>query len=130
MEDRFSPIPPAKQEMIIQKKIANTAIHFLEEQFENDIVGNEHVNNLKVRLGSSLNYFTNSLEIEPPLDGNNPLKKYQEIALQLLDKQRELLHQMNHRSEFDEDIIRKHLALLDLEETKLREKLPQDVRVK
>lgn len=130
MEDRFSPIPPAKQEMIIQKKIANTAIHFLEEQYEDDIVANEHVNNLKVRFGSSLNYFTNSLEIEPPLDGNNPLKKYQEIALQLLDKQRELLHQMNHRSEFDEDIIRKHLALLDLEETKLREKLPQDVRVK
>ena len=130
MEDRFSPIPPEKQEMIIQKKIANTSILFLEEQYKDDVVANEYVGNLRSRLGSSLNYFTNSLENGLAPDGNNPLKKYQQIALNLLDKQRDLLHQMNHRSEFDEDLIRKHLSLLDLEETKLREKLPHDAQVK
>ncbi len=61
---------------------------------------------------------------------NNPVKKYQQISLQLLAKQRELLHRMNHHSEFDEDIIRKHLSLLDLEETRLREKLPEEQCVK
>jgi hypothetical protein len=30
--------------------------------------------------------------------------------------------------EFDEELVRKYLALLDLEETKLREKLPEHYR--
>jgi CPA1 family monovalent cation:H+ antiporter len=30
---------------------------------------------------------------------------------------------MNHRAEFDEELIRKYLALIDLEEYKLREKI-------
>ena len=130
MEDRYSPIPAYKQEMIIQKKIANTSINFLEEQYKEDVVSNEHVNNLNATLNSSLNYFTRSLENGLDLDNSNPLKRYQEISLQLLNKQRELLLQMNHRSEFDEDIIRKYLSLVDLEETKLKEKLPQDLHVK
>jgi len=52
------------------------------------------------------------------------------VALALLDHQRELLHKMNQRSEFDEDIIRKYQTLLDLEETRLREKIPEDAHVK
>ena len=33
---------------------------------------------------------------------------------------------MNHREEFEEDVIRKYLSLVDLEEFKLREKIIQD----
>ncbi|TKK65301.1 Na+/H+ antiporter [Ilyomonas limi] len=130
MEDRFSPISPEKQEMIIQKKIAHQSLLFLEERYKEEVMTNEHVGNLKARLSSSLSYFTSSFENEPAYDDSNPMKRYQHISLEMLDKQRELLHQMNHRSEFDEEIIRKHLSLLDLEETKLREKLPQDAHVK
>ena len=32
---------------------------------------------------------------------------------------------MNHRAEFDEELIRKYLSLIDLEEFKIREKLIQ-----
>ena len=34
-----------------------------------------------------------------------------------------LLDKMNHKAEFDEDLIRKYHALIDLEEFKAREKL-------
>jgi CPA1 family monovalent cation:H+ antiporter len=30
---------------------------------------------------------------------------------------------MNHRAEFDEELIRKYLSLIDLEEMKVREKI-------
>jgi CPA1 family monovalent cation:H+ antiporter len=33
---------------------------------------------------------------------------------------------INHRAEFDEDLIRKYLSLIDLEEYKLREKIVQE----
>jgi len=124
-----SPISPQKQEMLIQKKIAYQSIHFLDEKYAGEVAANEHVGNLKARFSSSLKYLTNSYENEVVIDDSNPLKRYQHIALELLDEQRKLLYQMNHRSEFDEDIIRKHLSLLDLEETKLREKLPHDAQV-
>ncbi len=41
----------------------------------------------------------------------------------MLERQRTLLNNMNHRAEFDEDLIRKYLSLIDLEEFKFREKL-------
>jgi len=129
MEDRFSPIPAAKQELLIQKKIANTAIHFLDENYADEVAGNEHVGNLKARYSSSLQYYISSYENGITVDDNNPMKRFQQVAIKLLDNQRELLYQMNRRSEFDEDLIRKYLSLLDLEETKLREKLPQDAQV-
>jgi CPA1 family monovalent cation:H+ antiporter len=48
---------------------------------------------------------------------------FQQIYLKLLNHQRDLLNKMNHRMEFDEELIRKYLSLIDLEEFKLREKL-------
>ena len=130
LTDKFSPIPPARQELIIQKKIANTSLAFLDENYADEAQTNEHLTNFKTTLTSKVKHFTNVFENEVYDDNNNPMKKYQEISLQLLDEQRSLLHKMNQRSEFDEDIIRKYLSLLDLEETRLREKLPEDVRVK
>jgi CPA1 family monovalent cation:H+ antiporter len=130
LEDRFSPIPPAGQEAIIQKKIAHISLAFLDENYADDVLANEHLANLKTTLGTKLRHFTNSVDNGFHYDGNNPLRRYQQISLELLDKQRDLLRKMNQRSEFDEDIIRKYLTLLDLEETRLREKVPEDAQVK
>ena len=43
--------------------------------------------------------------------------------LEMLERQRKLLNDMNRRSEFGEELIRKYLSLIDIEEFKLREKL-------
>ncbi len=54
---------------------------------------------------------------------NNMLARFQYIYLELLERQRELLYDMNHRAEFDEELIRKYLMLIDLEELKVQDKL-------
>jgi CPA1 family monovalent cation:H+ antiporter len=41
----------------------------------------------------------------------------------MLEHQRQLLMDMNKRTEFDEDVIRKYLALIDIEEYRIRERL-------
>jgi CPA1 family monovalent cation:H+ antiporter len=59
------------------------------------------------------------------LDGDfqeDSLGKYQAVYLKLLEQQRKLLDKMNHSAEFDEELIRKYLSLIDLEEFKIREK--------
>jgi monovalent cation/hydrogen antiporter len=126
LKDRFASIPEQKQEIIIQKKIAQASLQLLEEKYAKELEQNEHLKNWCERLKLDLRYFTLELE-ESGKPGENPLHNHQRIYLELLEQQRRLLHRMNHRAEFDEELIRKYLALIDLEEFKLREKQLQEV---
>ena len=86
------------------------------------MVRNEHLDNLLDRLEIDLNFFQQDPEEIKSSDGNT-LSNYQRIYLDLLDQQRKLLYEMNHREEFSEDVIRKYLSLIDIEEYKVRENL-------
>jgi len=72
-----------------------------------------------------LSFFNQELE-GTVNDKENSLKNYQLIYLELLDRQRELLNRMNHHAEFDEELIRKFLSLIDIEEFNTRQKLLQN----
>lgn len=52
----------------------------------------------------------------------NSLAEYERIYLELLERQRKLLKEMNRSDEFDEELIRKYLSLIDVEEFEVREK--------
>jgi CPA1 family monovalent cation:H+ antiporter len=124
-EDKFSPIPEDRQELIIQKKIAQNALRLLEGKYDRDRTANEHLSNLHERLKTDHSFFSRQL------DGVNDkkessLKHYQVIYLELLEEQRKLLKEMNQRAEFDEELIRKYLSLTDLDEFKVREKIVLD----
>jgi len=121
MEDR-SAVSTSDQEKIIQKQIAHYSLRFLEERFGTDGIQNEHLLNLQTRLKSEMDFFSRELS------GNgtsslNPLSEFQVIYLDLLQQQRKLLDKINHKSEFDEDLLRKYQFLIDMEEYKIREKL-------
>jgi CPA1 family monovalent cation:H+ antiporter len=125
-EDKSTAIPEHKQEIIIQKKIAQASLQFLEEKYGEDCLLNEYVNNLHARLKLDLRFFNQELEgINNAKE--NSLKSYQTIYLEMLDQQRRLLNEMNRFAEFDEELIRKYLSLIDLEEFKIREKQLQEV---
>lgn len=123
LEPKNTDILPGIQERIIQKKIAEMSLQMLEDKYADDVKVNQHLNNLKSRYQIDVNYF--QLELT---DGNTPehsITNFQNIYLELLDEQRKLLDEMNNHSEFDEDLIRKYLSLIDIEEYKLREKILQ-----
>jgi CPA1 family monovalent cation:H+ antiporter len=122
LEDKFRTYSDQKQEMIIQKKLAHSTLQFLEENYIKDGVTNDHLKNFHTRLTLDMNFFSEELKEIRDTNGN-PLKDFQRIYLESLEQQRKLLNKMNHLSEFDEDIIRKYLSLLDLEEFKIREKI-------
>lgn len=128
LRDRFTPISQPKQEIIIQKKLALASLQFLREYSEERLAQsatpkesqNEHLDNLFSRLEIDLKFFDRELQ-ESNLARRNRLKNYQSIYLEMLERRRELLHKMNHRAEFDEALIRKYLALTDMEEFRVRE---------
>ncbi len=124
-EDKSTAIPEHRQEIIIQKKIARASLQFLEEKYGKDYLLNEYVNNLHARLKLDLRFFNQELE-EVNNTKENSLKSYPTIYLELLEQQRRLLNEMNRLAEFDEDLIRKYLSLIDIEEFKIREKQLQE----
>jgi monovalent cation/hydrogen antiporter len=124
-EDKKTTIPEHEQELIIQKKIARASLQFLEEKYGKDRVQNEHLDNLFARLQIDLRSLDQELE-ESSDAKENSSKSYQSIYLDLLEQQRLLLNKMNRLDEFDEELIRKYLSLIDLEELKIREKQLQE----
>ena len=124
LQDKYALIPESKQEMIIQKKLAQYSLQFLEGRYGKELDENPQLNNLKQRYGTDLKIL--SKEVDEPALKNNGTRDFQRAYLDVLEYQRKLLTYMNQKAEFDEDIIRKYLALIDIEEYKLREKILVD----
>ncbi|MBL7738741.1 MAG: Na+/H+ antiporter [Chitinophagaceae bacterium] len=113
-------VPEHEQEKTIQQKMAHHSLQYLDERYGKDHEHNEYLKSLRSRLHAELNFFDR--EIEAGTAENNPLNEYQRIFLELLEEQRHLLHQLNRHAAFDEELIRKYLSLIDIEEFKVREK--------
>ena len=118
-------IPDHEQEMILQKKIALTSIQYLEQKLQTDGHLSDHLKNLQDRLKIEMQFFTKLLT-EKDFSIQNPVKDFQLVYLEMLEQQRKTLQAINHKTEFDEDLIRKYLTLIDMEEFKVREKLNED----
>jgi monovalent cation/hydrogen antiporter len=120
LRDRFTLIPEQQQEIIIQKKLAQASLRFLEEKYSAERSRNEHLDNLFSKLKIDLKFFDRELE-ESNFARQTLLKSYRSIYLEVLERRREVLNKMNRRAEFDEALIRKYFLLTDVEEFKVRE---------
>lgn len=121
LEERPDTIPEQEQELIIQRKIAKASVQLLDEKYDSERKGNAHLGNLYSRLRLDMDFFQQDRKeiINAP---ENSVTNFRRIYLELLERQREMLMEMNRRDEFDEELIRKYLALIDMEEFKIREK--------
>jgi Na+/H+ antiporter len=121
LEDKHATISEAQQELLIQQKLSQLALRYVAEKHPPTGPQNEYLHNLQARLQLDAQFFSQALQP----DGHAPteaLQRYLHFYLALLGQQRALLSDLNQQEDFDEDIIRKYLAILDLEEYKLREK--------
>jgi CPA1 family monovalent cation:H+ antiporter len=122
LEDKFNIMPEQQQETGIQKKLAQASLTFLQNKYGNDVIQNEHLDNLLKRLQLEINvHEQNFKNSEGPTEES--LTTFRTIYLELLEEQRKLLEGMNRNTEIDEELVRKYLSLIDLEEFKIREKL-------
>ncbi len=126
IQERPGTIPEIEQERIIQKKMAMVSLQLLEEKYAGEREHNEHISNLFSRLEADTKFLQQDIK-DVTTTKDNSLQSFQRIYLELLDRQRKLLLDMNRRSEFDEDLIRKYHSLIDMEEFKTREKQINEV---
>ena len=114
-------IPAEEQERNIQQKIAEASIAYLEEKHAEDVRANGFLKSVhgKFKFESDLLSTAAPKEKNPDQLTND---NHREAYLALLDHQRKVLADLNQDDLYDEDLIRKYLALVDLEEFKVREK--------
>jgi monovalent cation/hydrogen antiporter len=125
-EDRIASVSDLEQEIIIQRKIAQGSLQFFEEKYAEEKTTNEYLNILYEKLKIEQDFFKKEFEeIREIAAKENAFNSYQNIYLELLEQQRKLLNSMNLNADCNEELIRKYLALIDLEEFKIHEKLLQ-----
>jgi Na+/H+ antiporter len=128
LDDKFGMISEDQQGIILQKKIAQSSLRFLTENYADALEVNEHLQILQERLRLDSRFFKTKRGQEGlNEDKAASLANYQRIYLELLEAQRSLLEEMNQREEFDDDVIKKYLSLVDMEELKVQERLLPDV---
>jgi monovalent cation/hydrogen antiporter len=107
--------------LIIQQKLAETALNYVAGQVTANEPQHEYLDNLRARLQLDVRTLT---QVDDGLS-SAPSEVQQYVAavyLRVLEQQRSLLNELNRSPYFDEELIRKYAAILDLEEYKLREK--------
>jgi CPA1 family monovalent cation:H+ antiporter len=120
MENPLSPEREQEQELTIRKTMAEASLTFLDNGHSTTREVNQHLKLLSDKLRTDRDVFQQDIQ---KFNGTSKdlLVQYQDIYVALLDQQRKALHELNHKQEYDEELIRKYLSLIDLEETKLRE---------
>jgi CPA1 family monovalent cation:H+ antiporter len=118
-EDKF--MTDENQELVIQKRMAESSLKFLEEKYRHEWQNNRHVRLLYEKLKSDLEFFNEDTSMVSDRKDSS-FNAYREIYLDLLEHQRKVLNEINLDASYDEEIIRKYSGLIDLEEFNIREK--------
>jgi monovalent cation/hydrogen antiporter len=120
IEQRPSSLTEEEQVLKIRKAITEASLKFLEQVHQGEHQRNEHMKNLSAKLKTDLSVFAQDVQ-DFNRTSREQLVGFQAVYVKLLDEQRKTLHRLNVNDEYDEELIRKYLSLVDLEETKLRE---------
>ncbi|MFD2573089.1 Na+/H+ antiporter [Spirosoma soli] len=110
-------IPEETQESKIRLKLQKVALQHLNENYTAELADNELVANLRSRIESDLRQTKRHLD-SLENDGDM-LALYNHILGEILSVKRNELHRLRGRQEFDDEVIRKEEARLDLEEEKI-----------
>jgi Na+/H+ antiporter len=112
LEDPDHLLPAEEQEFNIRKKLAELSLQTLDGRYGGSLKNSKRLQQLRARFHED-----RSLQ-GPRMEAGED--DYQRIYLQILEEQRSLLYEMNKQAEMNEEIIRKYLFMLDLEEEKLQ----------
>ncbi len=105
------------QESKIRLKVLKVALNHLRENYAGQLTTNELVENLKNSIESELHQTKRHLD-SVENDGES-LTEYNQIMADIISVKRDELHRLRNVQEFDDEVIRKEEARIDLDEEKI-----------
>ncbi|GGH23304.1 Na+/H+ antiporter [Dyadobacter endophyticus] len=121
VEERDYEVSAQEQDVIIRRKLAKASLDLINTKYLREVDENELLQSLKFKLESDIGFLDHVRDSEVSDAGHPYIGRYQEITKELLEHKRHILHQFNKKEAYEEEIIRQHLAQLDLEEEKVRQ---------
>jgi CPA1 family monovalent cation:H+ antiporter len=122
LEAEDAPLSDHAQEIIIRKKLTNTALELLDQRYKEEVQTNDLLQQLRNGLESEHRFLASYVESKDKgTDRRHTISRYRIISEELLKQQRLMLKKINRKAEFDDDIIRKYSSQLDLVEERLRQ---------
>jgi CPA1 family monovalent cation:H+ antiporter len=113
-------VPEEEQEAAIRLRLMNVSLQWLSQKHATEVEENELIENIKKQLESDILLTQQRLET---LTHHDPEKRevveYTHILVELIESQRKELAAMRKEKIYDQEVIRKQEAQLDLEEAKL-----------
>ncbi|MDJ1495714.1 hypothetical protein QNI19_22450 [Cytophagaceae bacterium DM2B3-1] len=89
----------------------------MEENHSDKVITNELIANLKNRMEDDL--YLQSNHLEAVVLDEEKMAEYNEVFADIVAAKRKELYQLRHRNEFDDEVIRKEEAWIDLEQEKI-----------
>jgi Na+/H+ antiporter len=121
LEELDYEVSSQEQDVLIRRKLAQESLTYIDEKYADEIPRNELLQSLRYKLESDIEFLNHVKELDPMHSGFDYVTKYQDITRELLKKKRALLHEFNKKEKFEDEVIKQHLAQLDLEEEKIRQ---------
>ena len=116
-QDPDQRLPENEQELAIRLQLLKVASTHLDEKFAKSPINNELVENLKNRMESEL-FLTNQHLNALACDAHQIIE-YNQLVNEIITVKRRELHRLRRKQDFDDEVIRKEEAQLDLEEEKI-----------
>jgi monovalent cation/hydrogen antiporter len=111
MEDPDNYLAPEEEDRKIRKMLSDTTLKYLDDNHRDVIRDSPWLAGLREKYSS--HKFIGD-------DENDQEGKFGEVYMKVLEEQRKALHEMNKDRDSNEEVIRKYLVLLDLEEERYR----------
>lgn len=118
LDDPDKMLSSREQEALIRKRMGARGLALLEGQHAAILAGNEALQRLQAKLVADRDH--------DGRDDKDAHRAYQQVYFQLLQEKRRELHDINKDMGIDEEIIRKYLRILDLEEEETRSRFEED----
>ncbi|QJD98202.1 Na+/H+ antiporter [Mucilaginibacter robiniae] len=114
----------SEQEAIIRTQIASSTLGLLHDKYKQQVSENRLLQGLQLRLENDSKFLDEYKRSVHNDDHHTDaiIADFKHISTDILEQQRKILITISKKDEFDDDVIKKHLAQIDLEEEKLRRK--------
>jgi NhaP-type Na+/H+ or K+/H+ antiporter len=113
-------IPTHEQEALVKTEMKNVALQLLEDKYQQEVKTNDLLLSIRNKLESERTY-VNGRNNRTDDEAAHTKHTYQTVYTAVLEAQRRILYELNRKPEFEDEVIKKYVAQIDLEEKKMRQ---------
>jgi Na+/H+ antiporter len=120
MEDMDLTISFEQQRQMVRKELAKLSLEIIKVKYSREVKENAMVRLIKYQIETDMQLLKDWRQDDAADREDAFYHEYRMVRTDLIEAQRKYLSSLNRKEDIDDDIVRQQLALLDLEEERVR----------